>query len=196
MKPTYEELQEQLENAKREFLSADTTMQNLEAQLKQSKIDADCYKKGMEASNARLVQLAAENAIRQEFIKTCFRAAADGASLDGADIQEIGERLGLLGRETYQPALHGYICGHEAGEDSVYVMKPSPATDAFLAEVRAQAQSEVIEWLDAEIAAIDTMYRGDPSYEHDAYWMKSEVLDAVELARKAFAAQLRKGGAE
>lgn len=70
-----------------------------------------------------------------------------------------------------------------------------PAYDAFLAEVRAQAQSEVIEWLDAEITAIDTMYRGDPSYEHDAYWMKSNVLDVVELARKAFAAQLRKGAA-
>lgn len=69
----------------------------------------------------------------------------------------------------------------------------TPVTDAFLAEVRAQAQSEVIEWLNAEITAIDTMYRGDPSYEHDAYWMKSNVLDVVELARKAFAAQLRKG---
>lgn len=31
MKPTYEELQEQLENAQREFRSADITMQNLEA---------------------------------------------------------------------------------------------------------------------------------------------------------------------
>ncbi|WP_230324114.1 hypothetical protein [Citrobacter amalonaticus] len=55
-------LREQLEESQREFRSADITMQNLEAQLKQSKIDADCYKKGMEASNARLVQLAAENA--------------------------------------------------------------------------------------------------------------------------------------
>ena len=107
----------QLEESQREFRSADITMQNLEAK---------CEK------------LAAENAIKQEFIKTCFRAAADGASLDGADIQELGERLGLFGRETYQPVLHGYICGHEAGEDTVYVMKKTPATDAFLAEVRAQ----------------------------------------------------------
>lgn len=121
MKPTYEELQEQLENAQREFRSADITMQKLEAK---------CEK------------LAAENAIKQEFIKTCIRAAADGASLDGADIQELGERLGLFGRETYQPVLHGYICGHEAGEDSVYVMKETPATDAFLAEVRASAIPE------------------------------------------------------
>ncbi|HBY9604173.1 TPA: hypothetical protein MJE22_000711 [Klebsiella pneumoniae] len=82
-------------------------------------------------------QLAAENVVRQEFIKICFRAAADGASLDGSDIQEIGERLGLFGRETYQPMLHGYICGHEAGEDSVYVMKSAPTTDAYLAGIKA-----------------------------------------------------------
>ncbi|MCW4739110.1 Uncharacterised protein [Enterobacter hormaechei] len=82
--------------------------------------------------------LAAENAGLKDFVKTCFRAAADGASLDGADIQELGERLGLFGRETYQPALHGYICGHEAGEDTVYVMKKTPATDSFLAELLAQ----------------------------------------------------------
>lgn len=68
-----------------------------------------------------------------------------------------------------------------------------PATDRIVAGIKADAQSEVIEWLDAEITAIDTMYRGDPSYERDANWMKSEVLDVVELARKAFPAQLREG---
>lgn len=88
------------------------------------------------------VQLAAENVARQEFVKICFRAAADGASMDGADIQEIGERLGLFGRETYQPVLHGHICGHEAGEDSVYVMKSSPATDAYLAGIKADGVEE------------------------------------------------------
>lgn len=69
----------------------------------------------------------------------------------------------------------------------------TPATDAYLALIKSEAQSEVIEWLDAEITAIDTMYRGDPSYVHDAYWMKSEALDIVELARKAFSSRLRKG---
>lgn len=88
------------------------------------------------------VQLAAENVVRQEFVKICFRAAADGASLDGADIQEVGERLGLFGRETYQPVLHGYICGHEAGEDSVYVMKSSPATDRIYAGIKADGVEE------------------------------------------------------
>ncbi|ENK5206808.1 hypothetical protein AB3T73_000252 [Klebsiella aerogenes] len=75
--------------------------------------------------------------------------------------------------------------------DEVY--SNTPATDRIVAGIKADGQSEVIEWLDAEITAIDTMYRGDPSYEHDAYWMKSEVLDVVELARKAFSAQLREG---
>lgn len=97
-------------------------------------------------------ELAAENAVKHEFIKTCFRAAADGASLDGADIQELGERLWLFGRETYQPVLHGYICGHEAGEDTVYVMKKTPATDAFLAEVLAQGVDAAIEHLNKKFA--------------------------------------------
>lgn len=93
-------------------------------------------------SREQVKQLAAENAIKHEFIATCFRAAADGASLDGADIQELGERLGLFERQTYQPALHGYICGHESGEDTVYVLKKSTATDAFLASLRAEARKQ------------------------------------------------------
>ncbi|MGP0664354.1 hypothetical protein [Citrobacter freundii] len=105
-------------------------------------------KPSYEELEARCAELAAENAGLKDFVKTCFRAAADGASLDGADIQELGERLGLFGRETYQPALHGYICGHEAGEDTVCVMKKTPATDAFLAEVRANVIKEALKSLD------------------------------------------------
>ncbi|EBU7767822.1 hypothetical protein DK750_23905, partial [Salmonella enterica subsp. enterica serovar Rovaniemi] len=79
---------------------------------------------------AKCMALVAENAVKQEFIKNCFWVAADGASMDGADILELGERLSLFRRETYQPALHGYICGREAGEGAVCVMR-APATDAF-----------------------------------------------------------------
>ncbi|EGJ6124042.1 hypothetical protein V5Z48_000426 [Salmonella enterica] len=101
---------------------------------------------------AKCAALVAENAVKQEFIKTCFRAAADGVSMDGADIQEIGERLGLFGRETYQPVLHGYICGREAGEDTVYVMKKTPATGAFLAEVRASGVEMAITHIEQTIS--------------------------------------------
>lgn len=82
---------------------------------------------------------------------------------------------------------------HEWYVDVLKTAMETPATDRIYSGIKADAQSEVIEWLDAEITAIDTMYRGDPSYERDAYWMKSEVLDVVELARKAFPAQLREG---
>ena len=98
----------------------------------------------MQALKSQIEQLAAENVVRQEFVKICFRAAADGASLDGADIQEIGERLGLFGRETYQPVLHGYICGYEAGEDSVYVIKSAPATDRIVAGIKADGVEEFV----------------------------------------------------
>jgi len=125
----------------------------LAAELKQSKIDAECYKHGMEQSNKRLTEIAAENAALKDFVKTCFRAAGDGCDMDGNDIQELGERLGLFGRETYQPVLHGYICGHEAGEDTVYVMKKSPATDAWVNEQRTIGRVEGVNFAAARLAA-------------------------------------------
>ncbi|HID4155263.1 TPA: hypothetical protein ACXE9L_000801 [Citrobacter koseri] len=116
------ELESKLEESRREFRSADITMQNLEAQLKQSKIDADCYKKGMEASNARLVQLAAENAglIRSSEIllheaSEVYRAynktqLPDGDLVDEQSLQEVYDAINA-----------------------------TPTTDTFLAEVRASA---------------------------------------------------------
>lgn len=131
--------------------------------------------------------LVAENAVKQEFIKTCFRAAADGVSMDGADIQEIGERLGLFGRETYQPVLHGYICGHEAGEDTVYVMKPTP-TDAFLAEVRAHGVEMFADKYRAQLTALPTTPENIFDAAHVS--LRYQIFDADE-----FASKLRKGGA-
>ncbi|MDT3612012.1 hypothetical protein ROM51_21615 [Cronobacter sakazakii] len=126
-------------------------------------------------------QLAAENAAQREFIATCFHAAGDGGDMDGADIQELGERLGLFGRETYQPVIHGYICGHEPGEDSVYVMNKTPATDAFLREVRASAVDAVCLKISNSIVSC----RQDEMIGLD---------EAVNIASD-FAVELRQGGA-
>lgn len=131
----------------------------------------------IQALKSQVEQLAAENVVRQEFVKICFRAAADGASLDGADIQEIGERLGLFGRETYQPMLHGYICGHEAGEDSVYVMKSAPATDRIVAEAEARG---------VEKFAAKLRIPGNDQF-FDA------LAKGVAIAADDFAKQLREG---
>lgn len=122
----------------------------LAEELKQSKIDADCYKKGMEASNARLVQLAAENAGLKD------ACGGDGSYRDC-------------------PA-----CAH-----SEYIEAPeTPATDAFLAEVRAQGvemlKSHLNNWMS------DMNFPSDMQFEH------SEFIQACD----DFAAQLRKEDAQ
>ncbi|EAT4220528.1 hypothetical protein ISW95_002982 [Salmonella enterica] len=129
-----------------------------------------CLAAQLEVQLVRANALAAENAVKQEFIKNCFRVAADGASMDGADILDLGERLSLFRRETYQPVLHGYICGREAGEGAVCVMR-APATDAFLAEMRAQG-----------VEMFSEKFGGG-----------TQLSDMVKEVAKDFAAQLRKG---
>jgi hypothetical protein len=181
-KPTYEELE-----AKCASQASKLKMINkLTGIIEQASY---VVKSEIKTIEARCAALAAENATLKVFVKTCFRAAADGASLDGADIHELGERLELFGRETYQPALHGYICGHEAGEDTVYVMKKTPATDVSLAEVRASAIRSALDdgsdYLDTDCV----MDRLDISYE-DA---ELRTAGAIELHDSLieFAAQLR-----
>ncbi|EAZ1561303.1 hypothetical protein IQ126_000423 [Salmonella enterica] len=129
--------------------------------------------------------LAAENAVKEEFIKNCFRVAADGASMDGADILELGERLSLFRCETYQPVLHGYICGREAGEGAVCVMR-APATDAFLAEVRAQGVERYAAQLKSEAELAD-----EAGWDGAAKFLISESGKVL-----AFAAQIRREAAK
>jgi len=107
--------------------------------------------------------------------------------LDGADIQEIGERLGLFGRETYQPMLHGYICGHEAGEDSVYVMKSAPATDRIVAGIKADAAAPLVSAL--KVIANSEQHNGDTVVcDFDTL-----ISVAAGALRDYYAKQLREG---
>ncbi|ELY3977889.1 hypothetical protein ACI0X6_003676 [Cronobacter sakazakii] len=132
-------------------------------------------------------QLAAENAAQREFIATCFHAAGDGGDMDGADIQALGERLGLFGRETYQPVIHGYICGHEPGEDSVYVMKKNSATDAFLREVRASE-------LDSLCGVAETMLVKFAN-QNASQILEAKGWEMIRQQTSKRAAKLRQGGA-
>ncbi|MGX9693834.1 hypothetical protein ACTJNK_26095 [Achromobacter anxifer] len=52
----------------------------------------------------------------------------------------------------------------------------------------AKDDIDVLNWLQIEISALDCRYLGDPSYDHDAYWMRDRVLKLIEDARKAFPA--------
>lgn len=146
-----------------------------------------------EELETRLATVAAENAGLKDALEYVINPD------NQPEYHDQGMGCGVEDRSYQRDGYSACAYGWESAMDRIYsevipdAIPETPATDSFLAEVRAQAQSEVIEWLDAEITAIDTMYRGDPSYEHDAYWMKSNVLDVVELARKAFAAHIRKG---
>lgn len=46
--------------------------------------------------------------------------------------------------------------------------------------------SEILDWLETEVTAIDCMYHGSPTYERTAYWMRDEVVRLIDQARKAF----------
>jgi hypothetical protein len=91
----------------------------------------------------RVNALAVRNEILTAFLTEGFNIAGKGGSWCGGGIQELGEKLGLFARETYQPALHGYYCGHEPGGDSVYVITNS-ATDAALAAIQDKYRAEGI----------------------------------------------------
>ncbi len=57
--------------------------------------------------------------------------------------------------------------------------------ESFAKAYKAQNEQKeaVSEWLEIEISAIDTRYRGSPSYDHDAYWFKNEVLEFISKNR-------------
>ncbi|HHE5697788.1 TPA: hNH endonuclease [Citrobacter amalonaticus] len=146
----FNELESKIAESQREFRSADITMQNLEAQLKQSKIDADCYKKGMEASNARLVQLAAENAR----MKDALSAVIDRSN--EPDYQSIGMGCGVEDNGLQTDGYNACEYGWREAMDRIYsevipdAIPETPATDAFLDEVREQARTDFIgriEWI-------------------------------------------------
>ncbi|MGE8630399.1 hypothetical protein [Achromobacter denitrificans] len=59
-------------------------------------------------------------------------------------------------------------------------------TLASVAPGDAQDEDDVLSWLEVEIGALSCRYYGDPSYDHDAYWMRDRVLKLIEDARRAF----------
>lgn len=131
MKPSYEELEQMLEESQREFRSADITMRNLEA---------------------KCAALAAENAGLKEDRDTLARYWIE----DGGD------------------------------EDcAMSYCEPTPATDAFLAEVRASALNDLCAAFvkHKELAGLDDSQEVTVFEATDALFHCAEQLDT----------QLRKG---
>ncbi|EKY3920263.1 hypothetical protein RCI35_004188 [Enterobacter hormaechei] len=94
-----------------------------------------------EELEARCAALAAENAGMDAFVDSLLAIAWEGCSADGAEIQELAMKHGLLRQEVYSADEHENQVddpGNFEDGDPVYFRVETPATDAFLAEVRAQ----------------------------------------------------------
>ncbi|WP_071921938.1 hypothetical protein [Enterobacter kobei] len=172
MKPSYEELEQKLAESQREFRAADATSENLQMQLNTER-------------KAKLA-LAAENAGLKAFVDALLSIAWQGGSADGAEIQELALKHGLLRQEVYSADEHETLVddpGNFEDGDPVYFRVETPATDAFLAEVRAQGVEMFGQWLR------DSADIFDKNSRHD--WAAQNRVSADKAGE--FADHLRKG---
>lgn len=119
------------------------------AALEQHLIESERYGRqtGITIDNLemKLEQMAAENAGMDSFVDALLCIAWQGGSADGAEIQELALKHGLLRQEVYSADEHETLVddpGNFEDGDPVYFRVETPATDAFLAEVRACAIPE------------------------------------------------------
>ncbi|MGJ5906650.1 hypothetical protein [Enterobacter sp. J706] len=101
----------------------------------------EAYQAGVAEGEAKCAALAAEAHGFKRFFLFAINAAFDGCDITGDQIQEVAKEIGLVRVETYSAEKHAEMSGDpsvmEEGDD-FYIMNKTPATDAFLAEVRAQ----------------------------------------------------------
>lgn len=137
MKPSYEELEQKLAESQREFRAADATIENQQMKLE---------------------RLAAENAGMDAFVDALLTIAWQGGSADGAEIQELALKHGLLRQDVYCADEHETLVddpGNFEDGDPVFFRVETPATDAFLAEVRASAVEEFVRMADYSESVAD-----------------------------------------
>ncbi|HDS7720322.1 TPA: hNH endonuclease [Escherichia coli] len=176
------ELESKLETALRECRSAGITIDNLEAKC--AALAAD-NKKAMEAmrqadaavklAHEKFSALAAENDGMSAFVDVLLSIAWQGCSADGAEIQDLALKHGLLRQDVYSADEHENQVddpGNFEEGDPVYFRVETPVTDAFLSEVRAHG-------VEMFAASLKVVGGGEHPYSAVA---------------NEFAAQLRKGG--
>lgn len=135
---------------------------------------------------ARCAALSAENTGMNAFVDALLSIAWNGCSTDGAEIQELALKHGLLRQETYSADEHENQVddpGNFEDGDPVYFRVETPATDAVLAEVRAQGVEMFGQWLS------DSADIFDKNSRHD--WADQNRVSADKAGE--FAEHLRKG---
>ncbi|WP_250133771.1 hypothetical protein ABXY35_14565 [Citrobacter freundii] len=192
MKPTYEELELQLEESQREFRAADATINNLELKI----TDMAVQLANAESKCRELAAVVAENAALKN--PDNWLSQSDY----GYEASEVATQNGATEDESLR-----------AGMIAIINRIGTPATDAFLAEVRAQARNEGINYaagrlaaafnhgfLDKPLAEVLDVTRMILSAKEDLANDSLPATDGLsgEYAEKAiedWAAQLRKGSA-
>ena len=161
----YAALEQKLAESQREFRAADATIENLQMQVE---------------------KLAAENAGMDAFVDALLSIAWQGGSADGAEIQELAIKHGLLRQETYSADEHETLVddpGNFEDGDPVYFRVEAPETDAFLAEVRASG-------VDALVERRLTAARLAKEAGHE---ITARDLEGEAIRARVFAMELRKG---
>ncbi len=113
----------------------------LPGDMKVNETNAEYLVRKFAEADAKCAALAAENAGLSEFVDALLSIAWQGGSADGADIQVLALKHGLLCQEVYSADEHENQVddpGNFEDGDPVYFRVKTPVTDAFLAEVRAQ----------------------------------------------------------
>lgn len=150
----------------------------LAAELKQSKIDAECYKHGMEQSNKRLTEIAAENAaLKSAGCELLGEACAVYAKLNKLINQEIGD----------------FVDGQTLHEFQFLLDTGTTNTDAWVNEQRAVGVDSAIESAKKEIASEFQYQSFDNCISACARHPQSDLSGKVEMVAwlEWFAAQLR-----
>lgn len=101
-------------------------------------------------------QLATENVGMDGFVEEMLAIAWQGGSADGSDIQEIALRYGLIQLEVYCADKHEncvYDPGNFDDGDAVYFRTETPATDTYLAGIKAEGRAEGINFAASRLAA-------------------------------------------
>jgi len=101
----------------------------------------------------KLDAVLAENVALKGFFEAGINASFEGCDFFGDQMQALALQLGLIREESYRQDEHENMvvnsCGFEDG-DAVYFINETPATDALLNAVRAEAIEQAAEkapWL-------------------------------------------------
>ena len=119
-------------------------------------------------STSALYDVVAENVGMDSFVESMLAIAWQGSSADGSDIQELALKCGLIRQEVYCADKHENTVddpGNFEDGDALYFRVETPATDAILASLRAEAITDALENSSEYLDTDCVMDRHDISYQ-------------------------------